>query len=124
MASRGRPKKELTDLPDNWEEAIIEMAKEGASDVEIRAFLDISDDLWYRYIDEEPDFSRTVKKAKRHCQAWWERHGRNLATGASQGNTASWVFNMKNRFKWRDKPEEEPVQIELPPIVINTNPSK
>lgn len=116
----GRPKKTLDCLPDGWQELVIEMAKEGASDVEIRAELDISDDLWYRFIEEEPEFSLTIKRAKRYCQAWWEKHGRKLATGESNGNPASWMFNMKNRFKWRDRPEEEPVKFDIPPIVINT----
>ena len=35
MASKGRPRIELKDLPDKWEESIINLAKKGGSIVEI-----------------------------------------------------------------------------------------
>lgn len=123
MAGRGRPKKTLDCLAEGWEDRIIALGKEGASDVEMRVELDISDDLWYRWLEEEPHFSRTIKRARAFCEAWWVRHGRNMATGAAEGMPAVYIFNMKNRFKWRDKPEEEQVKVEIPAIVINTNES-
>ena len=106
---RGRPKKTLDCLPDDWEEKMYEMAAKGASDIELRVMLHISDDLWYRFIDEEPDFSRAVKRARQLCQVWWERHGRKMAAGERDGNPTVWIFNMKNRFKddWRDKVEQD-----------------
>lgn len=111
--SRGRPKSTLAGrieeakVPKDWEERMYALASEGASDIEIRVMLDISDDLWYRWIDEEPEFSRAVKRAKALCQIWWERQGRSMATGESQGNVTSWIFNMKNRFKWTDRVEQD-----------------
>lgn len=105
MAKVGRPKDTVADrLTEGWQERMLELAKEGASEVELRVELGISDDLWYRWIDEEPEFARTVKDCKRRIQAWWERHGRHMAVGA-EGNATVWIFNMKNRFGWRDKNE-------------------
>jgi len=103
----GRPKKTLDCLPDDWEQKMYEMAEEGASEIELRVMLHISDDLWFRFIDEEPDFSRAVKRAKQLCQVWWERHGRKMATGARDGNPTVWIFNMKNRFRWADRVEQD-----------------
>lgn len=34
---------------------------------------------------------------------FWEKMGRAITSGQVKGNVASWVFNMKNRFKWVDE---------------------
>jgi len=100
----GRPKKKLSDLPQGWQSKMEELASEGASDVELRisALDGISDDLWYRFIEEEEEFSRTVKRCHGLCQVWWEKVGRTGAVGGDI-NPTTWIFNMKNRFNWRDK---------------------
>lgn len=78
------------------------------------------------YCKEFPeDFPpQKLQEAMRLQQYEWEKLGLDGAKGKIDGfNAASWVFNMKNRFKWRDKPEEEQVKVEIPAIVINTNES-
>lgn len=111
--SPGRPKVSIAErveeglIPEDWEEHILAMASEGASDVEIRAYLKISDDLWYRWIEEDDGFSRTTKTAKMLCHAKWEQMGRKMAFGEVEGNPTTWIFNMKNRFGWKDKTETE-----------------
>ena len=117
----GRPKVQLTDLPEDWQKKLVELGKEGASDVEMRVELGISQPLWERLIKEEPEFCITVKRAREHCQVWWEKHGRYMAAGAADGNAAVYIFNMKNRFKWRDKPEDEKVNVTIPNLIIKTN---
>ena len=108
MARTGRPKDEVIDrLKEGWQTRIKELAADGASDVELRVELGISDDLWYRWIAEDAEFSRTVKECKLLCQIWWERHGRKMAAGSAEGNATVWIFNMKNRFGWKDKVETE-----------------
>ena len=104
----GRPRKTLDDLPENWKIDMMVLATEGGSDVEIRSKVlgNISDDLWYALIEREPEFSRTVKKCKAACEAWWTRRGREMALG-SEGNATVWIFNMKNRFDWRDKQDHD-----------------
>lgn len=104
----GRPKKGLDVLPRSWKKKVVEIGESGGSDVEMRDYLGISDDLWYRFIDEEPEFSRTIREAKRKCQLWWEKTGREgLFMGGKDNpfNATVWVFNMKNRFKWSDRNE-------------------
>ena len=100
----GRPKTQLTDLPEGWDALIHEVASNGGSQLECRSALGISNDLWYRLKDEEPEFSEAVKRAEEACQVWWERLGRNMSMGAiDKGNATTWIFNMKNRFGWKDK---------------------
>lgn len=104
----GRPKEEPIDrLKEGWQTRFIEMGKEGCSDVEIRAEFGISDCLWYRWIDEDEEFSRTAKIAKAACHAKWEEMGRKMAFGQVDGNPTTWIFNMKNRFNWKDKTETD-----------------
>ena len=102
----GRPKKTLDDLPENWQAILQEAGESGASKLECRHKLGISQDLWERFVREEPEFSVAVKRAEEACQVWWESLGRNMAMGGiDKGNATTWIFNMKNRFNWRDKQE-------------------
>jgi len=115
----GRPKKTLECLPDGWQEKTLGLASEGASDVELRGMLDISDDLWYRFIDEEPEFSRTVKKAHNRCEIWWVKNGR-MSLREKEFNSTLWYMNMKNRFGWADRQEQKITHSTPPQIIIQT----
>lgn len=104
-----RPKEDLSSLPDNWQKEVLELYKEGASDVEVKALIcsyrgSISNDLWERWMNEEPVFSETIKKGKLLSNAWWEKHGRSELQN-KEFNSALWYMNMKNRFKWTDRQE-------------------
>jgi len=64
--NKGRPKDTLDCLPDNWYKEILNLYKKGASDVEVKALIyqwkgSFSNDLWDRWIKEEPQFSETIK---------------------------------------------------------------
>lgn len=101
----GRPKKTLKDLPRKWEEKMLKLAREGGSLEEIKATVlnCISNDLWYRLIDEEPKFSETVRHCKMLSIAWWEKLGRAGAIGQTPIQPTTWIFNMKNRAGWTDR---------------------
>ena len=118
--NKGRPKDTLDCLPDNWYKEILNLYKEGASDVEVKALIyqwkgSFSNDLWDRWIKEEPQFSETIKAGKFLSQAWWVKKGRkNLEN--KEFSFTGWYMNMKNRFKWTDRQEttleggEKPIQ--------------
>ena len=55
-------------------------------------------------LEDSEDFRETVKEAKALCEHWWEERGREMAMGLD-GNSTVWIFNMKNRFGWKDKTE-------------------
>ena len=106
-----RPKKTLSEakenLPKNWYEQILTEYSEGASDVEIRAMLigwldSFSLDLWKRWIEEEEEFSLTIKKGKQLSEAWWVKSGRKNLQNKDFSATLFYM-NMKNRFGWADK---------------------
>lgn len=95
----GRPKKTLADLPKNWKKKLITLAKQGGCITEIKVYIlnCISDDLFNRFEQEEPEFSRIISVAKRHSEAWWKKQGReNIKNTNFQTNL--YTVNMINRF--------------------------
>ena len=112
MAS-GRPKEGLETLPDGWRDKILNLYSEGASDVEIKELIwgwrrRFSNDLWDRWMEEEPIFSETIKRGRKKSQVWWERNGRENLENKNFSYTG-WFMQVKNRFPrdWRDKKEVE-----------------
>ena len=97
---QGRPTKYRSEMCAVLEE----MMREGASQIEVMAEIDITEDTFYRWKKENEEFSESVARGKLLSQAWWERIGRvNLEN--TKFNYRGWYMNMKNRFKWSDKPE-------------------
>lgn len=64
----GRPLSEF-DLPEGWEETILELYANGGSDEGIRSYIasvrgSMSNDLWYRWMNENVVFCETIKKGR------------------------------------------------------------
>lgn len=102
----GRPKKGIDLLPENWKEQILSLYSEGGADIEVKAMIwkwldSFSDDLFYRWIEEEPEFSGTIKKGRKLAEAWWYSKGREVENKNLNSNL--FHINMKNRFNWSDK---------------------
>ena len=105
-----RPKQKVeSELWDGWYNDILELYKEGASDVEIKALIyerkgSFSNNLWERWMEEEPQFWETIKMGRLLSEAWWNRKGRKGLEN-KEFNYTGWYMNMKNRFGWTDKQE-------------------
>lgn len=87
-----------------------QMAK-GAGIKELAHYLRVSRQTIYDWCDDKSKqyhrpFAEAVDLGRELSEAWWMRYGR-LAM-MKQVNAAPpswWIFNMKNRFGWRDRVE-------------------
>jgi hypothetical protein len=93
-------------LPDGWEEIVGREYKEGASDVEVRAKLHMTESLWLSlYNDPESSaFREVVDVGRMLAKGWWLEVGRKALRDRAF-NAALWHMNMKNRYGWSDKTE-------------------
>lgn len=87
----------------------------GMSKLEAAHSIGITQETMRVWCAEYPEFSAAVKTGVEMSNAWWEREGRGALRDDKYNNTM-WIFNMKNRFGWRDKQEvtgdpEKPVAI-------------
>lgn len=120
----GRPSKYKPEYCDQ----LIEHMSEGFSYETFAAKVNVNRDTIYQWEKDHQDFSDAKKQAVEKCQLFWEglgiNHIINKSDSESQGegfgwsksrslNAAVWVFNMKNRFKWKDKQPDENDQINI-----------
>lgn len=109
MSKPGRPLKSISELPEGWYNDVLDLYSEGGSDVEVKALIyrwmgSFSNDLWDRWLKDEPSFSETIKMGRMLSESWWYKNGRgNLQN--KDFNYTGWYMNMKNRFGWADKKE-------------------
>ena len=121
----GRPKEDLSLLPEGWYNDVLDLYKEGGSDVEVKALIyewrgSISNGLWDRWMEEEPEFSKTIKTGKILSEALFTKMGRtNLKD--KEFNYTGWYMQMKNRFGWKDRVDNTTLDKELQ-TTININP--
>lgn len=102
----GRPRTTVNDLPANWKQIMTDCGTEGGSAVEVRCLLGIAMSAWETLLDDSEEFREAEKIRQELCEVWWHRQGRRM-TQDGQGSSAVWIFNMKNRFGWRDKHDIE-----------------
>jgi len=98
----GRPRTTINDLPEDWYEIMRECGQEGGSAAEARCLLGIGTTAWYTLLEDSEEFREAERVRNALCEVWWERRGRDMAMG-KDGNATVWIFNMKNRFGWRDR---------------------
>jgi hypothetical protein len=119
----GRPKESISTLPEDWYIDILSLYEEGASDAEIKGLIyswrgSFSNDLWDRWMLEEPQFSETIKTGRLLSECWWNRQGRkNLKN--KEFSFTGWYMNMKNRFGWTDRVDNTTKGEEIKGNIIN-----
>lgn len=103
---RGRP----TLYKPEYCQSLIDFMAQGFSFKLFAGEIDVNEDTLFEWANRYPDFSDSKKKAFIKCQKFWEQkaldHLVNFSSkenGSESLNTALWIFNMKNRFKWTDR---------------------
>jgi len=120
----GRLKKSLEDVTwKGWEKEVLKLYSEGASDVEIKGLIwqkhgSFSNDLWDRFMIEEPIFSETIKMGRLLSEVWWQKDGR-TSLRDKDFNYTGWYMNMKNRFGWKDRQDTTSGDEPIKPTIVN-----
>jgi DNA-binding XRE family transcriptional regulator len=83
-------------------QALVRWCKKGLSYESFASACNVSEQTLYDWEKAHPEFLEAKKIGYPHCRAFWERAG--IAGKIPAG---TWIFNMKNRFGWRDKSPEE-----------------
>jgi hypothetical protein len=105
----GRP----TDYKPEYCELLIQYMSKGYSYQTFAAQVNCNVDTLYEWEKKNPEFSDAKKMGFIKSQAFWEDIGIQGLWTAPNGpnlNATVWIFNMKNRFKWRDKQPDEETQ--------------
>lgn len=103
---------------------LIEHMKQGLSFESFAGVCGVSKETIYTWTEKHPDFLDSKKVGTELSRLFWEKLGiQNIinesesqhAIGSSSKslNATVWIFNMKNRFGWRDKQPEEITQIHV-----------
>ncbi len=97
----GRPRLTLDEFPKDWKEQLLRMGSEGMLDVDIKVYLNISNDTFARLLVDEPQFLEIVSQARQLSHSWWVSISRNsFASGTSkQVNSQLYSLILRNRFK-------------------------
>lgn len=100
MSSESKYRPEFGDIA-------IEMMSQGKSIAEFCATIRISPTTVRRWRDPnasayKPEFAEKIELALILSEAWWTDLGRRAVLGEIKCHPTFWIFNMKNRFGWKD----------------------
>lgn len=107
--------------PEYCEQLVEHMAK-GLSFESFAGVLRINRDTLYRWAEMNEEFSDAHEVGRMASAYRWEQIGLDGVLGEIRFfNAYAWVFNMKNRFKWKDRQEIEQttdhkISVEVAPI--------
>lgn len=88
----------------SWAKEIKDLYKEGASDAEVAAHLDVTIKSFYKQIEENAAFKQLVEMGRTLALAYWEGLARHNVKNKTF-NSSLYSFYMKNKFQWADKTE-------------------
>lgn len=135
----GRPPEITKEWADEQAETLADMFAGGESVPEVAAKLNICKTSFYKATKISTEFMNSYKRGLSLSEAWWSRLGRVGAAGKIDIQPTTWIFNMKNRFGWKDRietmdnsvdPDSGKWEIEFvstdadPEDAVNANPNK
>jgi hypothetical protein len=87
---------------------------------EVALLLGVTRRTFYHWIEKHKEFAEAYEQGKLASEAWWCKLGRAGATGKINIQPSVWIFNMKNKFGYRDQPtndddgqKAQPIKIEI-----------
>jgi len=95
----GRP----TDYKPEYCAEAIDYIGHGKSKEAFAGHIGVAVSTVYLWLDKHPEFSEAVKRGEAMSQDFWEELGLVGTTEGKNFNATTWIFNMKNRFKWKDR---------------------
>lgn len=89
-------------------ERAIEFMSEGYSTKAFAGSIGVSLSTVYKWMEEYPEFSESIKAAQAAGAMWWEKTLRQVAS-TGDGNASAAIFGVKNRSQeeWKDKIEQD-----------------
>jgi hypothetical protein len=98
---------------------LIEHCSKGLSFEAFAGLLGVAVDTIQEWSNAHKDFSVAKNIASAKCRIFWERLGIRIAAGQlKNANAAVYIFNMKNRFKWRDRWDSEDSENDGEPLIV------
>lgn len=113
MTKKSEPKKQYTTgRPTTYKEEycdqIIEHLAQGFSMESFAATINCSRDSLYEWRNKHKSFSDSIKIGLEKSLIFWEKIGQEGTLGKIKGfNCATYIFSMKNKFRWTDRTEAE-----------------
>ena len=98
----GRP----TKYKEEYCQMLIDHMEKGFSFNSFAGIIRVNTDTLAEWRNKHKSFSDAQKLGRALSSLFWEKMGMAGAAGRVPGfNAATWIFNMKNRFGWKDKQE-------------------
>lgn len=93
-----------TDYKPEYDEMLITHMSEGMSYESFAGKIGAYKQTLYNWEKSQPTFLDAKREAWEKSRYFWEKIGVGGAVGKVNGfNVTAWIFNMKNRFGWRDR---------------------
>ena len=120
---RKRPPRENEGHPTKYRkefcERLINHMAHGFSFESFAGLLQCSKQSLYSWSEDHEEFMDAKDVGTQRSRLFWESLGIEAAKGKIPNFNASvWIFNMKNRFGWRDREREELIG-DIEPVVID-----
>lgn len=85
----------------------------------------VSKDTLYEWMERYPEFKEAVAIGRERSRVWWEEAARAglMTEKGTSFSAATWIFNMRNRFGWRNEDKVEHTgQVDASMVIKNGDP--